>query len=53
MIIDPWGIVIANAGDGEGICVAEIDRARVADMRTRIPVLSARRPEAYRLAPED
>lgn len=42
--------MIANAGDGEGICVAEIDRERVADMRRRIPVLSARRPEAYVVA---
>lgn len=47
MIVDPWGIVIANAGDGEGICVAAIDHAKVADMRTRIPVLTARRPDAY------
>ena len=53
MIIDPWGIVIANAGDGEGICVAEIDRERVADMRRRIPVLSARRPAAYTVRPPD
>ena len=49
MIIDPWGIVLANAGDGEGICVAAIDRAKVADVRHRIPVFSARRPESYRL----
>ncbi len=49
MIVDPWGIVLANAGDGEGICVAAIDRAKVADMRRRIPVLTARRPDAYRL----
>jgi predicted amidohydrolase len=49
MIIDPWGVVLANAGDGEGICVAAIDRARVAEVRRLIPVFSARRPEAYRL----
>lgn len=50
LIIDPWGVVLANAGDGEGICVAAISRDRVADVRRQIPVFSARRPEAYRLA---
>jgi predicted amidohydrolase len=48
MIVDPWGVVLANAGDGEAICVATIDRARVAEVRRQIPVLDARRPEAYR-----
>jgi predicted amidohydrolase len=50
MIIDPWGVVLANAGDGETICVAAIDRARVAEVRRQIPVFSARRPDAYRFA---
>ena len=49
MIVDPWGVVLANAGDGEGICVAAISRDRVAEVRRQIPVFSARRPEAYRL----
>jgi predicted amidohydrolase len=37
MIIDPWGIVIAQAGDGEGIAVAEIDLARVRAVRAKMP----------------
>jgi predicted amidohydrolase len=48
MIIDPWGIVRANAGDGEGLCMAEIDPARVRSMREQIPVLTARREDVYR-----
>ena len=48
MIIDPWGVVLANAGDGETICVAAIDRKRVAEVRRLIPIFSARRPDAYR-----
>jgi predicted amidohydrolase len=47
MIIDPWGIVVANAGDGDGICLAELDPARVAHARRTLPVLSHRRPEVY------
>jgi predicted amidohydrolase len=48
LIVDPWGVVLANAGDGEAICVATIDRACVAEVRRQIPVFAARRPEAYR-----
>lgn len=47
MIVDPWGIVIANAGDGEGFCTATIDSHRVERMRSEIPVLAARRAEVY------
>jgi len=48
MIVDPWGVVLANAGDGESICVAAIDRDRVTQVRTQIPALAARQPDAYR-----
>jgi nitrilase len=49
MIIDPWGVVIANASDGDGICVAELDPARVDASRRQLPVLQHRRPEVYGL----
>ncbi len=49
MIIDPWGVVIANASDGDGICVADIDPARVDAARRQLPVLQHRRPEVYGL----
>ncbi len=42
-IIDPWGHVLADAGDRPGIAVAEIDRRRVADVRRSMPVSSHRR----------
>ena len=48
MIIDPWGTVIAQAPDGEGIITARIETDRVAAVRRQIPVLANRRPEAYR-----
>src|SRR5207249_8211508 len=28
LIVDPWGRVLARAGDGEGVVMAEIDRDR-------------------------
>ena len=43
VIIDPWGHVLADAGDAPGIAVAEIDRRRVAEVRRSMPVASHRR----------
>jgi predicted amidohydrolase len=48
MIVDPWGLVIAQAGDGEGHIIADLDLDRQADIRTRLPALANRREEAYR-----
>lgn len=47
MIIDPWGTVIAQASDGEGLCIAKIDMARVDAIRRQLPSLPNRRPETY------
>ena len=44
LAIDPWGEVLADAGEAPGVVFAEIDPARLADVRARIPVLSHRRP---------
>lgn len=44
LAIDPWGEVLADAGEAPGVVFAEIDAARLADVRARIPVLSHRRP---------
>ncbi len=44
MIAGPWGELIAErAGDKPGVLVAEIDPARVAEARQRIPALQHRR----------
>ncbi len=47
MIIDPWGTVLAQAADGEGIAVADLDFAALADVRRRLPALAHRRPDIY------
>lgn len=39
MIVAPWGEVLAEAPDGEGVILAEIDPAEVAKARKRIPSL--------------
>src|SRR5439155_15937269 len=33
MIVDPWGVVLAQAPDEDGIIVAELERERLEDIR--------------------
>jgi predicted amidohydrolase len=47
MIVDPWGLVLAQAQDAEGYIVADLDLARQDEIRTRLPALANRRPEVY------
>ncbi|MGU3540182.1 carbon-nitrogen hydrolase family protein [Methylobacterium sp. A54F] len=45
LIVDPWGRVLADAGGAEpGVILAEIDTARIAEARARIPTLEHARP---------
>ena len=48
LIADPWGIVLAEAPDEETVIVAELDRARLADVRAKLPSLAHRQAAAYR-----
>jgi predicted amidohydrolase len=47
MVIDPWGTVIANAGEKEGVMMAEIDMNRVYTLREEFPLLRDRNMKAY------
>ena len=47
MIVDPWGIVLAQATDRETVIVANLELDRVDEVRARIPALTHRRPQAY------
>jgi predicted amidohydrolase len=47
-IVDPWGIVLAQAADEETVIAAELDRTRLEVIRERFPALASRRPAAYR-----
>ena len=39
MIVDPWGAVLAQVPDGEGVAVAELDFARQDRLRRELPAL--------------
>lgn len=43
MIVDPWGSVLAQVADGEGMALAEIDFERQERVRRELPALSHRR----------
>jgi predicted amidohydrolase len=47
MIVDPWGVVLATAPDGEGFVVADLDLASQDRVRESLPSLANRQPEAY------
>jgi len=40
MIVDPWGTVLAQVPEGEGVAVAELDFERLAQRRRELPALS-------------
>jgi len=43
MVIDPWGEVLAVQPEGEGVVVAELDPARLQQVRQQLPALQHRR----------
>ena len=44
VLVDPWGEVLLDMGEEPGVGFADIDLARITDVRSRIPALSHRRP---------
>jgi predicted amidohydrolase len=48
LIVDPWGIVLAQAPDEETVITAELDRARLRWVREKLPSLKNRQADAYR-----
>jgi deaminated glutathione amidase len=48
MIVDPWGVVLAQASDDVGYAAAALDLDRLAKVRSNLPSLANRRPDVYR-----
>jgi predicted amidohydrolase len=47
MIVDPWGVVLAQASDAVGVIVADLDLSRLQAIRSSLPSLANRRAGAY------
>jgi predicted amidohydrolase len=43
LVVDPWGTVVAEAGEGEGMAIADIDAAEQERARRGLPCLEHRR----------
>jgi len=43
MVVDPWGIVVAERAEGPGIVTAEVDRGRMAELRAQLPSIEHRK----------
>ena len=43
LVVGPWGDVLAELAEGEGVLLAELDFARLDDARRRLPALEHRR----------
>ena len=43
LVADPWGDVVAQRDEGEGLVVADIDGTRLSQVRRQLPALSHRR----------
>src|SRR3954464_9321940 len=53
MIVDPWGVVLAQAADTECFVSADLDFTIQDEMRNSLPSLRHRRPGSYRWPEED
>ena len=46
LVVDPWGEILLDMGEGSGIGFADLDMDRLVEVRTRVPALKNRRPIA-------
>lgn len=42
MLVDPWGEILAQQADGEGLVIGEVSQPRLQDVRGRLPALNHR-----------
>ena len=44
LVVDPWGDVLLDIGEGTGVALVDLDMGRIDEVRGRIPTLRHRRP---------
>ncbi len=50
MVVDPFGVTLADMGQREGVETIQIDRSRVRQVRKSLPLLRNRRTDIYELS---
>lgn len=50
MVVDPFGVVLADMETREGIEIVEVDRQRIREIRKSLPLLKNRRSDVYSLS---
>jgi predicted amidohydrolase len=50
MVVDPFGVVLVDMGQREGVEVVDIDGSRVKNVRESLPLLKNRRTDVYKLS---
>lgn len=48
-VVDPWGSVITDMGEDEGVAITEIDLDQIQKVRAELPLITARREDVYTL----
>jgi nitrilase len=43
MVVDPWGVVVAERAEGPGLVTAEVDLGRMSELRAQLPSIDHRR----------
>jgi predicted amidohydrolase len=51
LVVDPWGEVLLDMGTAPGLAFVDLDLARIAEVRSRVPVIANRRPVAEAVQP--
>ena len=47
LIVDPWGVILREAGEEEEVLVAALDGAHLTEVRRRMPLRAHQRPDLY------
>ena len=50
LVVDPWGELLLDMGDGSGVGFADIELSRITEVRGRVPAISHRRPVSEAVA---
>jgi len=49
LVVDPWGKILVEMDEKEGVEAVEIDLAKIAEIRTKLPITGAHRADIFHL----